>query len=189
MSGHGAAMTAVALRPRRAADIPALVDVLREQQPTSRYPFRDPLPIPVERFFHTDDAVGAWTAELDGRPVGHVCHTGPPDGFPGAAEMNRVCALAHGCEVEQLAWISTLFVALELRGRGVGRRLLSTAVDDIRRAGLRPCLEVLPVHPAALALYTSTGWRKVMQVRPEWLVSVMGDEGPDVTVMVHAGPT
>ena len=82
-------MTAVVLRPRRAADIPALVDVLREQQSTSRYPFRDPLPI----------------------------------------------------------------------------------------------------HPAALALYTSTGWRKVMRVRPEWLVSVMADEGPDVTVMVHAGPT
>ena len=91
----------VTVRPRRPADVPGLVDVLREQQPTSRYPFRDPLPIPVERFFHTDDAVGAWTAELDGRPVGHVCHTGPPDGFPDAAEMNRTCALAHGCDVER----------------------------------------------------------------------------------------
>ncbi len=179
----------VTVRPRRPADVPALVDVLREQQPTSRYPFRDPLPIPVERFLHTDDAVGAWTAELDGRPVGHVCHTGPPDGFPDAAEMNRICALAHGCDVERLAWISTLFVALELRGRGVGRRLLSTAVDDIHRAGLHPCLEVLPVHPAALALYSSTGWHDVMRVRPEWLASVVGDEGPDVTVMVLAGPT
>ena len=177
------------VRPRRPTDLPALVDVLLAQQPTSRYPFRNPLPIPVERFFHIDDAVGAWTAELDGRPVGHVCHTGPPDGFPAAAEMNRACALAHGCDVEELAWISTLFVGLEARGLGVGRRLLGAAVDDIRRAGLHPCLEVLPVHPAAVSLYTSTGWREVMRVRPEWLTSVMGDEGPDVTVMVLPGPT
>jgi len=31
--------------------------------------------------------------------------------------------------------------------------------------------------------------RDVMRVRPEWLASAVGDEGPDVTVMVLAGPT
>jgi GNAT superfamily N-acetyltransferase len=172
------------VRRRRPADIPALVDVLREQQATSRYPFRDPLPIPVEQFLHQDDATGAWTAALDGRPVGHVCYTSARTGFPGAVEMNRACARAHACDVDRLAWISALFVGLEARGLGVGRSLLTAAVDDIRRAGLHPCLEVLPVHPAAMTLYISTGWREVMRLRPEWLRVAVGDDGPDVTVMV-----
>ena len=177
-------MTAVEVRRRRPDDIPALVDVLLAQQPTSRYPFRNPLPIPVEQFLHEEDASGAWTAELDGRPMGHVAYTGTRAGFPGAADMNRTCAQAHACDIDRLAWISALFVGLEGRGLGIGRRLLTAAVDHIRHAGLHPCLEVLPVHPGAMSLYRSAGWREVMRLRPEWLRSELGDQGPDVTVMV-----
>lgn len=61
---------ALTIRARRPADVPALADVLLAQQAGSRYPFRDPLPVPVEEFLHADDAVRAWTAELDGRRVG-----------------------------------------------------------------------------------------------------------------------
>lgn len=177
-------LPALDVRLRRSSDIPALAEVLLTQQPTSRYPFRNPLPFPVERFLHADDAVGAWTAEIDGRVVGHVCRTGSPQGFPHAADMNQACAEAHGCTVDELAWVSTLFVGAEARGRGVGRLLLSTAVDDIRESGLHPCLEVLPYHPAALQLYEATGWHEVLRVRPDWLRSAAGDAGPDVVVMV-----
>ena len=174
----------VTVRRRRPADVPALVEGLLAQQQESRYPFRDPLPIPAEQFLHVDDAVAAWTAELDGRPVGHVCRTGPATGFTDAAELNRVCAEAHGCDAEELSWVTSLFVAREARGLGLGRSLLSTVVDDIRAAGEYPCLEVLPVHPAALALYRATGWREVHSLRPDWLREAAGDEGPDVVVMV-----
>jgi len=170
----------VEIRARRPADIPALAEVLFAQQPTSRYPFRNPLPIPVEQFLHADDAVAAWTAELDGRPMGHACYTRTRGGFPGASEMNQACALAHGCDAEELAWITALFVDDARRGLGIGRRLLGAVVDDIRASGLHPSLEVLPIHPGALSLYRSTGWREVMSLRPEWL----GEEGPDVLVMV-----
>lgn len=173
------------VRPRRPDDVPALVAALWAQQPESRYPFRDPLPIPVERFLHVDDAVAAWTAELDGRPVGHVCRTGPVAGFALAEELNDVCATAHGCPVERLSWVTSLFVAREARGLGVGRLLLETVVADIEAAGSRACLEVLPVHPAAIALYRATGWREVHRLRPEWLREAAGDEGPDVTVMIR----
>lgn len=183
MVGSSNALPAPGVRQRRSADIPALAEVLLAQQPASRYPFRDPLPFPVERFLHADDAVGAWTAELDGHVVGHVCRTGSPQGFPHAAAMNQACADAHGCAVDELAWVSTLFVGSEARGRGVGRLLLNTAVDDIREAGLHPCLEVLPYHPAALQLYETSGWREVLRVRPDWLRSEVGDAGPDVVVM------
>lgn len=177
-------MAEMSVRSRRREDIPALVDVLMEQQPDTRYPFRNPLPMPVEQFLHADDAVAAWTAEVGGRPAGHVCRVGPLAGFPTAAEMNRACASAHGCTVEQLAWVSKLFVGRGARGMGLGRILLETVLDDIREAGLYPCLEVLPTHEAALSLYESTGWREVMRVRPEWLTRATGDAGPDVLVMV-----
>jgi GNAT superfamily N-acetyltransferase len=140
--------------------------------------------MPVEQFLHADDAVAAWTADVDGRPAGHVCRVGPLAGFPAADEMNRACASAYGCTVEQLAWVSKLFVGREARGMGLGRMLLETVLHDIREAGLYPCLEVLPVHEAALSLYESTGWREVMPVRPEWLTRAVGDAGPDVLVMV-----
>lgn len=176
------------VRPRRAADLPALAAVLREQQPATRYPFRDPLPVPVEQFLHADDAVAAWTAEVEGRPVGHVCRTGPVAGFPDAAALNGACARAHGCEVADLGWVSTLFVGAEVRGRGVGRLLLDAVVADLRAAGLRPCLEVLPVHPAALALYRRYGWTEVLSLRPDWLRDAVGEEGPDVVVMALLCP-
>ncbi len=174
----------VTIRRRRPDDVPALARALLDQQPETRYPFRDPLPIPVEEFLHADDAVAAWTAELDGRPVGHVCRTGPVSGFADSAELNRVCAEAHGCDVTALSWVTGLFVARAARGLGAGRALLATVVDDIRAAGAHPCLEVLPVHPAALGLYRSAGWREVHRLRPTWLREVAGDEGPDVVVMV-----
>ena len=176
----------VRIRPRRPDDVPALVAVLMGQQQLTRYPFRDPLPVPPEEFLHADDALGAWTAEVDGRAVGHVCRVGSPRG-PHAASMNEACARAHGCGVDELSWVSTLFVDPTARGLGIGRALVGTVVDDIRAADLRPCLEVLPVHSAALALYEADGWQEVLRLRPDWLRTVDGEVPPDVRVLVLPG--
>ncbi|WP_205473619.1 GNAT family N-acetyltransferase [Nocardioides sp. SYSU D00038] len=178
----------VRIRPRRPEDVPVLATALLAQQSTTRYPFRDPLPVPVEDFLHARDAAGAWTAELAGRPVGHVCRTGPAEGFPAASLLNEACARAHGCDPSRLTYVSAFFVATAARGAGIGRRLLQTVVDDMRAHRLRPCLEVLPTHPGAMTLYVSTGWRTVHRFRPEWLREVAGDEGPDVHVMVLDRP-
>jgi GNAT superfamily N-acetyltransferase len=156
------------------------------QQKLTRYPFRDPLPVPPEQFLHADDAIEAWTAEVDGRPVGHVCRVRTPRG-PHASEMNEACARAHGCGVDELSWVSTLFVDPAARGLGIGRALVGAVVEDIRAAGLRPCLEVLPVHSAALALYEADGWQEVLRLRPEWLRTVDGEVPPDVRVLVLPG--
>jgi GNAT superfamily N-acetyltransferase len=169
----------VVVRPRRPADLPALADVLLGQQALTRYPFRDPLPIPVEEFLHADDALAAWTAVADDTVVGHVCRTGP-----GLASLDEPAAAAHGCAVSSLGWVSTLFLDPATRGLGVGRLLLATVVADLRAHGLRPCLEVLSVHPAAAGLYAATGWREVARIRPDWLRRAAGDDGPDVAVMV-----
>lgn len=174
----------VFVRPRCPEDLPGLGVDLIEQQPGSRYPFRDPLPIPVEQFLHATDALGAWVAEVDGDVVGHVCHTGPRDGYPGAEQLHAACAQAHGCGVGELSWVSALFVAERARGTGAGRLLLRAVVDGIRSAERHPCLEVLPHHGSARQLYLATGWRDVLRVRPPWLTSAVGDAGPDVHVMV-----
>lgn len=181
------ASSEITIPPRRPEDLPALSAALIEQQPETRYPFRSPLPIPVEDFLHAHDAVRAWTAELDGRPAGHVCRTGPAHGFPDAELLNEVCASDYRCEVDELTWINSLFVAARARGNGAGRRLLATAVEDARTGGARPCLEVLPVHPAAIGLYLADGWQVVHRFRPHWLHAPAGEGAPDVHVMIHAG--
>ena len=150
----------VRVRLREPEDVPGLAATLLAQQPGTRYPFRDPLPVPVEDFLHASDAVRAWTAELAGRPVGHVCHVGPARGLAAADVLDDLCARAHGCEVGRLAWLSALFVAPEARGVGLGRRRLAAVVDDAVRCGLRP----------------------------DWLREAAGEEGADVQVMVRTVP-
>ena len=59
-------MPQVRIRERVPEDVPVLAKILLAQQSETRYPFRDPLPIPVEDFMHAHDAARAWTAELDG---------------------------------------------------------------------------------------------------------------------------
>ncbi len=159
----------VVIRSRTDDDLVALGRLLLDQQPETRYPYRDPLPMPVEQFLHGHDAERAWVAEAAGRPVGHVCRVAHSRTAGSMQPLDAICATAHGCDVDDLAWISALFVSSELRGSGVGARLLDAVVDDAVREGRRPCLEVLPVHPAAMALYVSRGWRVVHELRPDWL--------------------
>lgn len=174
------------VRERRPSDLPAAARMLLAQQAGSHYPYRDPLPMPAEEFLHGHDARGAWVAEHGGRVVGHVAWTEPGSRLADADSL-RIAAAAHGCEPEALGWVSSLVVAEEARGSGVGRALLATAVAGIRGAGRRPALEVLPVHPAALGLYTGLGWAEAGRVRPPWL-GEPGPDAPDVRVLVLPEP-
>lgn len=176
------------IRERRREDFPALETALYAQQPATQYPLRNPLPITVAEFLHADDAIAAWTAEIDGVPAGHGCHVGPLRRGPVSTELNEVAASAHGCPTEHLTWVSSLFVATERRGLGLGRALLETIVADARARGLRLCLEVYPVHPAAPALYADAGWQAIHRARPEWLRNAKGEEGPDVVIMILPEP-
>lgn len=183
----------VVVRARRPTDLDALADILWAQQPRTRYPVRSTLPFPTARFLHADDADGAWTAAVDGRPVGHACWLQSPDAAaqlgvdPATGDARTAadaCADAHGCAPDGLGWVSALFVDPAMRGRGVGRMLLAAVVDDIRGAGLHPCLEVVDLNEAAVRRYRADGWRTVLRARPGWLASAVDDDSIGTSTMV-----
>ncbi|WP_244931771.1 GNAT family N-acetyltransferase [Nocardioides sp. W7] len=150
------------VRTRTAADLPALVDLLARQQAGSHYPLRWPLPFPVEQFVVRDTEEAAWVAEVDGEVVGHVT-------------VARVADPSAFRTEGKLAAVSVLFVADEVRGEGVGARLLDTAVDWIRARGRVPVLDVVPRHSRAVEVYRRRGWVEVARQRPDWLPAAEAD--------------
>ena len=163
------------VRPREVADVTALGEVLATQRGASRYPLRWPLPFPVEEFVVRPDDLAAWTALLDGRPVGHVSAQRAADEV-----VLPLWERGHGRPADRLGVVGTLFVDPGVRGRGLGRLLHDTAVGWLREHDLGPCLDVVPIHAAAQAMYAAAGWREVGRVRPRWLP--YGE--PDVVAMV-----
>ena len=167
------------VRPRTESDLPALVEVLAAQREEARYPLRWPLPFPTEDFIRRTSDLEAWVAEVDGRVVGHVAVQGVDDVFsPG--DLGLAWSAGHGRPVAELGIMGTLFVDPAVRGRGVGRALPDESVGWLRSRGLAPCLDVVPVHAAALVMYERLGWTEVARVRPPWLP----DAEPDVVAMV-----
>lgn len=159
------------LRPRTAADVPALVEVVSAQQSSSGYPYRWPLPMPVEEFVVRASDEAAWVAEVDGRVVGHVAVAR----VSGAERDAFAAALAEaglgraGLGAAGLGAVSTLFVDVALRGHGIGGALLDRAVEHVRESGRTPVLDVLPTRGSAIGFYRRRGWRTVGEMRFDWL--------------------
>jgi len=177
-------LSRVTIRERRIQDIPRLVEILAEQQPQSRYPFRWPLPFPTEQFIAREHELAAFVAELDGEVVGHVCiqsvrgqaitHAHVDD------SLDRAWSAGHGRPAADLATVSSLFTALSARGHGAGGTLLDAAVAWIRAHDLAPCLDVVQRHSVALKVYEARGWICVGEARPPWLP----DDEPPVLAMI-----
>lgn len=160
------------VRARVPADLPALVRMLIEQQPSSGYPLRWPLPFPVEQFIVRAYEEQAWVAERDGHVVGHV--------MVGRVEDDRTAAIVTAATGRrELATVSVLFVARDVRGQGIGKLLLDTAVDWAMQRGRMPVLDVVPKHRGAMNFYQHLGWSDVGRIRPAWLP----DDQDDVVLM------
>lgn len=153
----------VTIRERCDDDLPALAVVLAEQQATTRYPVRWPLPIPIEEFLVRPGEERAWVAELDGRVVGHVAVHSP------AGELRT--HFVAGAGTEELAELAVLFVGSDVVGTGIGGRLHDTAVDWIVASGRQPVLDVVPVHDRAVEVYRHRGWTVIGEVQPAWLAA------------------
>lgn len=151
----------ISVRRRSPDDVAGLAEILAAQQQFSRYPFRWPLPFPIEQFIVRESEEMAWVAELDGRLTGHVSV-----GRPRADLADAFDSVTGSADV---ATVSVLFVDRSAQGTGVGGRLLDTAVAWAREQGRLPVLDVFPSHGAALAVYRHRGWREVGQHHPAWL--------------------
>ncbi len=154
------------IRPRVDADVAPLCDVLTAQAPSSRYPIRWPWSGPLEEFLVRPGEEAAWTAEIDGRPVGHVAVGAVVDTGDGIATG---WTAATGTGVEALACVAVLFVDQATRGRGVASQLLDAAVSWIHERDRIPVLDVVDIHPDVVALYARRGWREVGTAEPAWL--------------------
>jgi ribosomal protein S18 acetylase RimI-like enzyme len=166
------------VRARRPADVPLVGDLIMRQQPQTRYPFRNPLPFPIEEFVVRDGELAAWVAETapdttgaDRTVVGHVSVLDVT-----RHEIGPSWADAVGRPVEELAAVSVLVVDLGLGRRGIATRLMDACEAHIRDLGRTPVLEVVAdAHSRAVNLYLRRGWRVIGEVRPRWLPE---GEGP-----------
>jgi ribosomal protein S18 acetylase RimI-like enzyme len=172
------------VRPRRPADVPLVGNLIMRQQPQTRYPFRNPLPFPIEEFVVRDGELAAWVAETapdrteDARTVvGHVSVLDVRDHEIGASWADAV-----GRPVAELAAVSVLVVDLGLGRRGIATRLMDACEAYIRDLGRTPVLEVVAdAHSRAVRLYRHRGWRVIGEVHPRWLPS---GEGPVKIMML-----
>ncbi|MGL5829446.1 MAG: GNAT family N-acetyltransferase [Angustibacter sp.] len=138
------------IRPRTDDDLPALAAALVEVHAIDGYPVEgvdNPL-----AWLDLPNAIGTWTADLDGRPVGHVALTEPGPGD----EAPRLFAEQHGSE--PTAVLGRLFVSPTARGQGLAEQLVRTAMDAAATAGRRAVLDVMRKDRAAIRLYQRLGW-------------------------------
>lgn len=168
----------VLIRPRRDDDLPALGRALVEQQPGSGYPHRQPLPMAPEDFIARSGTLAAWTAEIDGLPVGHAAVL-PVRTDGHEPELARLWSRGHGLPAERLGEVGVYFTSTAARGTGVGAALMRAALADLDERGLAPCLDVVS-SGAAVDYYRRRGWVEVGATRPSWLE----DDAADVIAMI-----
>jgi ribosomal protein S18 acetylase RimI-like enzyme len=85
-------------------------------------------------------------------------------------------------DAQRLAAVARLFVAPEVRRRGVGRRLMEMAASEAHRRGQQPVLDVLEHDSAAIALYQGMGWRAI------GVVEITLPTGRPVSSICFVGP-
>ncbi|MEO6887334.1 MAG: GNAT family N-acetyltransferase [Jatrophihabitantaceae bacterium] len=157
-------MPDVLTRPRCAADLPALIDILARQQAETQYPFRWPPDHAPEHFLRRSSEREAWVAELGGHVVGHVAIQSVA-----GDELGKMWATAHGVPITELRCISVLYADRRLSRRGIGSALLARATQRALADGGAPVLDVVAGHLEPVNLYLRRGWQEIGRFRPEWL--------------------
>ncbi|MDX3116429.1 MULTISPECIES: GNAT family N-acetyltransferase [Streptomyces] len=150
---------AALVRPRRPADLDGCVAALALVHEHSGYPVD--WPEQPAAWLTPAGLLAGWTADLDGRVVGHVALC--------AAEEGDAAATLWSARPDRPApaVISRLYVSPDARGHGVGAALLERAVAAARGRGLHPVLDVVAADPAA-AFYERLGWHSLGTVVQQW---------------------
>ena len=150
------------IRRRSDEDLDECIRLLRLVHEEDGYPRN--WPGTPRTWLAPDDQLEAWVADDSERLLGHVA-VAEPDASPATAVWSEALDVSPAA----LLRISLLFVAPVARGRGLGGRLLDTAVRFVGDRGAQPVLEVVSADRGAVALYTRLGWRQVGRLQPGWL--------------------
>lgn len=145
-------MSDVEIRPTIPDDLDALAEVLVQVHASDGYPVEgvdDP-----RAWVDPPNAVGQWTALLDGRPAGHIAlmRPTPEDGAP------EMLARREGMPLAKIAVLGRLFVAPEARGHGLAGALMDAAEVVAVQSDLTVVLDVMAKDTAAINLYEKRGW-------------------------------
>jgi GNAT superfamily N-acetyltransferase len=153
----------VTIRPRRPEDLPPCVAVLAQVHRTDRYPeiWQDD----AAGWLDPPGTVAAWVAGPAGQVSGHVSLIDEPPEGDGPLKLAR------------------LFVAPTAQGRGLARRLMTTAVSWAQAQGRDVVLEVDEQVPA-VAVYERLGWRFLGSGPGGWI----GVNGRQPVVRYYAAP-
>ena len=145
-------MSEVQIRPTIPADLDALAEILVEVHAHDGYPVEG-VDFPRD-WVELSDAIGQWTALLDGEPVGHVALMPPSagDAAPALLLQRQEAASAR------IAVLARLFVDPRARRRKAAKRLLDVVENKALEDGLIPVLDVMKKDRAAIRLYESRGW-------------------------------
>lgn len=154
------------IRPRRASDLQACVEVMKAVYADSGYPVEG-VENAVEAL-QTDEM--AWVAEdsdsgsgSDGAVIGHVA-------MKRASETDSYVALwrerhlaVHSKSINSggdanIAVLGRLFIHPRARRRGLGTRLVRVVEDEARRRGCRLLILALVKDQDAIRLYRRLGW-------------------------------
>lgn len=107
---------------------------------------------------------GLYEGEADIGPTREAAMFEPPNGiFLVARDGGRAVGCGGVCRFDETrAELKRMYVAPEMRGRGIGRRLLVELEDAARRFGYAGIvLETGDRQPEALGLYASAGYERI----------------------------
>jgi GNAT superfamily N-acetyltransferase len=144
----------VLIRPRIVTDDAGCVALMRQTHEVDGYPRY--WPTEPQQFITPEQETDAWVADSDGTVVGHVALHDARD-HPTLPAAQR----ATGLPADRLAVVARLMVSPAAQGRGVGRELLATAVDQAQQSRRRPVLDVVQGSVAAITFYERAGWTRL----------------------------
>ncbi|WP_286958656.1 GNAT family N-acetyltransferase [Arsenicicoccus sp. UBA7492] len=143
------------IRPRRDDDLDELARILVQVHELDGYPVEgvaDP-----HAWLTLTNPLGAWVAELNGKPVGHVALTEPGS----HDDAPRMWSEQTGTPTERTAVLGRLFISPRARGLRLGRRLVGTAMDAATLANRVAVLDVMCKDRAAIRTYQAMGWKRL----------------------------
>lgn len=146
------------IRPRTAADLAAVGELLTATHHSDAYPVI--LLDDMAAWGAASDVVDAWVAtdpDAGGQVVGHVVLT---DAEPGDAATDQWIE-ATGQRVDELVAVRRLVVHERAHRSGTGAALLATAVAAAGALGRRPVLDMADNLAAAARLYERAGFEHV----------------------------